>query len=325
MQLVSIIVPVYNAEKYLSDCLDSLINQTYKDIEIICINDGSQDNSYKILEEYAEKDKRIKLYNQENAGASETRNRGISYATGDYIMFIDSDDSCSLDSVETSVKIAEKEDADLVVNFMNVRHNQAQQPINKISYLVTWQIFVKRELLLNYPNIRFNTNLKMGEDAVFSHKLLAVAKHVCKNLESKYNYSFYQGQTMSVYENEKKEEFLSNIKLWYEDLNKFYEEFQLWDTKSEHFLNFLIEQPFTQYIRLKWNKRQSHILKELILNEYNTHKLRINSSQNSREWLFKIFIQDKTGILFNLLLVFSKIYIFYTQIIKIKKMKNSRI
>ncbi len=91
-ELISIIIPVYNVGKYLGKCLDSVINQTYHNIEIICVNDGSTDNSYDILLEYAKKDSRIKVINQKNAGVSAARNTGLDTAAGKYIMFIDSDD-----------------------------------------------------------------------------------------------------------------------------------------------------------------------------------------------------------------------------------------
>lgn len=89
---VSIIVPIYNTEKYLNDALDSLVNQTLKDIEIICINDGSTDKSLSILESYAQKDERIKIISQPNLGQSAARNAGLKIATGEYIGFLDSDD-----------------------------------------------------------------------------------------------------------------------------------------------------------------------------------------------------------------------------------------
>ena len=85
---ISVIVPVYNVEKYLSECLDSIINQTLKDIEIICVNDGSTDNSLSILKEYASKDNRIKIIDKENEGLGYTRKVGLDNATGDYILFV---------------------------------------------------------------------------------------------------------------------------------------------------------------------------------------------------------------------------------------------
>ena len=90
--MISIVVPVYNVEKYLPQCLDSLIGQTYQDLEIICVNDGSTDGSFKILKQYAEKDQRVRILNRENRGVSESRNEGIHYVKGDWLMFVDSDD-----------------------------------------------------------------------------------------------------------------------------------------------------------------------------------------------------------------------------------------
>lgn len=92
MTKVSIVLPVYNTEKYLSQCLDSIINQTFKDFECICINDGSTDSSLKILEDYAKKDIRIKIINQENKGIAYVRNIGINNAKSEYLIFVDSDD-----------------------------------------------------------------------------------------------------------------------------------------------------------------------------------------------------------------------------------------
>ena len=90
--LVSVIVPIYNAEKYMENCIDSICNQTLKNIEIILINDGSSDNSGEMVNEYATKDIRIKVIHQENSGPSIARNKGISIAKGKYIGFVDSDD-----------------------------------------------------------------------------------------------------------------------------------------------------------------------------------------------------------------------------------------
>ena len=115
MAKVSIIVPVYNVEKYLRKCLDSLINQTLKDIEIICVNDGSKDNSLKILEEYSKKDNRIIVINQENAGLSVARNSGMKIAKGQYIGFVDSDDWIDLDYYEKLYYSATSNDADIAV------------------------------------------------------------------------------------------------------------------------------------------------------------------------------------------------------------------
>ena len=93
MYKISVIIPVYNVENYLKRCLNSVLNQTLKDIEIICVNDGSTDDSAQICEEYALKDERFSVFHQENKGVSAARNKGLSLAEGEYICFIDSDDS----------------------------------------------------------------------------------------------------------------------------------------------------------------------------------------------------------------------------------------
>lgn len=103
--LVSVIIPVYNAEKIVGYTLDSVINQTYKNLEIICVNDCAKDNSLEVLSEYAKKDKRIKvLSNEKNSGVAVTRNNALKAATGDYIAFVDADDVWHLEKVEKQIK-----------------------------------------------------------------------------------------------------------------------------------------------------------------------------------------------------------------------------
>ncbi len=113
--MISIIVPVYNVEKYLPACLDSLINQTYRDLEIICVNDGSTDGSLAILKEYARKDNRIKIISQENKGISQSRNKALDAVMGEWTMFVDSDDFIDIDTCEKAIKIVNEHNADLVL------------------------------------------------------------------------------------------------------------------------------------------------------------------------------------------------------------------
>lgn len=112
---ISIIIPVYNVEKYLSQCLDSVINQTYSNIEIICVIDGSPDNSPEICREYAEKDDRIIVIEQENQGLSAARNTGIAAAKGEYTIFLDSDDWIELSTCERAVSKIDEKDYDLII------------------------------------------------------------------------------------------------------------------------------------------------------------------------------------------------------------------
>lgn len=133
MTKISVIIPVYNVETYLRKCLDSVVNQTLKEIEIIIINDGSTDNSLQIIEEYAAKDDRIKVINQANQGQSAARNRGIEIAQGEYIGFVDSDDWIDLDFYEKLYERAKAYDADIAAA------NSIQHVKNKIVPLVTYE------------------------------------------------------------------------------------------------------------------------------------------------------------------------------------------
>lgn len=112
---ISIIVPVYNTEKYLAKCLDSIVNQTYKNLEIICVNDGSTDNSLDILKKYSVQDSRIAIVNKENGGLSSARNTGLQAVHGEYVMFVDSDDWIDTDTCEKALNAALFIDADVVM------------------------------------------------------------------------------------------------------------------------------------------------------------------------------------------------------------------
>lgn len=113
--LISIIVPVYNTEKYLSQCLESLVNQTYSTIEIIVVNDGSTDNSIEIIRSFAKNDNRIIIEEQENKGVSEARNLGITKVTGDFVLFVDSDDWIDLNTCELAINAISINNSDIVL------------------------------------------------------------------------------------------------------------------------------------------------------------------------------------------------------------------
>ena len=114
MPAISIIIPVYNVEKYLRRCLDSVLNQTFSDWEAICVNDGSPDNCDKILADYAARDKRFKIVNKKNGGLSDARNAGFPHATGEYIMYLDSDDFIHPQTMEIAHSMAKRDNSDIV-------------------------------------------------------------------------------------------------------------------------------------------------------------------------------------------------------------------
>ncbi len=145
---ISIIVPVYNVEKYLDGCIESITEQTYKNLEIILVDDGSSDNSLSICNKWAEKDSRIKVIHKENGGTADTRNRGLDIATGDYIGFVDADDYISPYMYEILLYVADETLSDIVgCNFSNegilqninlVRLKDNYIVISKDNFLVGW-------------------------------------------------------------------------------------------------------------------------------------------------------------------------------------------
>ncbi len=217
MPKVSVIIPVYNVEKYLKRCLDSLVNQTFNDIEIICINDGSTDNSLKIIEEYAQKDSRIKLFSQENKGSATARNVGLDNANGEYLMFCDSDDWYESQMVEKMFSAIEKENVDLVVCDVNIvidetndRKDDTVYPrlgfIGKVDFnsnikikdkvkVLLWKKIFRKSLVDKY-NIRFPDGHKQ-EDCTFIRQYVLVAKNAYGLNEKLYNYVYRTGSVMS--------------------------------------------------------------------------------------------------------------------------------
>lgn len=147
MAKISIIVPVYNVEKYLEKCLKSLVRQTMSDIEIIIVDDGSPDNSERIYRKYEKQDNRIKIIKKQNAGVSMARNTGIEYATGEWLMFVDSDDWMELDGCETLYKEAELNGADMVVADTYVVKEEKRGYIKVFS---NEYVFENREMIRKY-------------------------------------------------------------------------------------------------------------------------------------------------------------------------------
>lgn len=136
---VSVILPVYNASEYLHQCMDSIVGQTLKDIEIICVDDGSTDNSLEILKEYEQKDNRVKVIQQKNAGAGAARNNGLSIASGEYLSFLDSDDFFELDMLEKAYEKGKSSNAQVIV----FRSDQYREDLNEFVQ-VKWTLREKQ-------------------------------------------------------------------------------------------------------------------------------------------------------------------------------------
>ena len=210
MPKISIIVPIYNAEKCIKRCLDSLVNQTKKEIEYILVNDGSKDNTESIIKEY--KDKRIKYFKNKNQGIGKTRNFGIEKATGDFIMFCDSDDYFELDACEKLYNKAINDKLDIVVcdyyrvendnkkedkiiDFSNTSLRKRPSLLNEVN-LSPWNKLYSAKLIKD-NKIIFNEQLKY-EDTPFVIEALDKAQKIGKVNSCLYNYVIHANSETTV-------------------------------------------------------------------------------------------------------------------------------
>ncbi|MBT2216747.1 glycosyltransferase [Virgibacillus dakarensis] len=223
--LVSIIVPVYNAEKYLSRCISSILNQTHQLIEVILVNDGSTDDSGVICDRYAKWDRRVQVIHQQNAGPSVARNTGIAAASGDYIQFVDGDDC--IDSTMTARLVeAMKNEVQLVICGYKMMHRRMTSAIiPSIPGVYTNAAFLKhvgelyKNVLLPSPcnklydaavindyDIRFDKHFTMGEDLLFNLAYLNVCDRIHIIRDTLYNYCMNHNSLTKVF----KEDLMEN-------------------------------------------------------------------------------------------------------------------
>tara|TARA_R110001599_G_scaffold262231_1_gene462693 strand:+ start:6990 stop:7964 length:975 start_codon:yes stop_codon:yes gene_type:complete len=199
--LVSVIVPVYNSERYLQDCINSILEQTYRNIELIIVNDGSTDSSLKILKDFEARDCRVKIIDKENAGVSAARNEGIAAARGMYIGFVDSDDVIKQDLYEKLVKILSDSTAQCAV-LSSYTMNENDEGELKKSDIVTSQEAINRLLKLKFPTslwaylykkevieyIRLKEDVHFFEDFEFNLRALMRCRSILLCPEKLYNY-----------------------------------------------------------------------------------------------------------------------------------------
>lgn len=228
--MISVIVPIYNVEKYLSKCIESIIDQTYKDLEIILVDDGSTDSSGKICDEFASKDNRIKVIHKKNSGVSSARNQGLDKANGNYIAFVDSDDYIEKNMYEKMINIMNKYDVDIVsCNYNHV--NGKIEPffsldedeyidnktdlIEKIFQYKNYDMILFNKLYKRYvwSNIRFPVGINLAEDLMMLYPTINLANKFYCMKEALYNkIKRKEGLTNS----KKIEDYINNV-VAYED------------------------------------------------------------------------------------------------------------
>lgn len=268
MPKVTIIIPVYNSEKYISNCINSILNQTYKDYEILIVNDGSSDNSQKIIDEYKVKNpNKIISINQENKGVSQTRNESILKANSKYIMFVDNDDYLDNDYIEKFVSTIESGDFDIVLGGYR-RITETGKILKQISlkneewskFMIPapWAKIYKKEFLIK-NNITFLKN-NIGEDIYFNLKAMLLTENIKIIDYVGYNWFF---NTKSVSNTIQKN--ITQLQV-YELLEACYNELKingLIETKYD-----LIKTFFTRYIIWLLAFSTKKINKKIIYEEY---------------------------------------------------------
>ena len=203
MVKISVVIPVYNASEFLDDAFDCLLNQTFTDFELLCVNDGSKDDSLEILNDYASRDSRIKVIDKENGGCGSARNRGLDEASGDYIYFFDPDDILEKNTFELAYDSASKNDSDMAVfkanvfdkngisnrqvffyynktikkeKFDNLEFSDVKEYVLKGGY-APWSKLYKKEFLDSYEDFRFNLGIAF-DDVPFHVKSMIRAKRI---------------------------------------------------------------------------------------------------------------------------------------------------
>ncbi len=267
---VSVIIPVYNVEAYLRECLDSVVNQTLKDLEIICIDDGSTDGSLNILNEYSAKDKRVKVLTQQHKKQGVARNLGLENANGRYIFFLDSDDFIKSETLENLYKKSESTEADLC-QYLILQYNDKTKKEHlipstffnvvrtskKTSYdykLCPKLIFERVEpvLKLYRKDFLLNNNIKFCEDCYFEDtivhiKCMSLAKRICFEDNAYYYYrKNREGQITGDSENTDK--FL-DVFNYINEAEKFFKEQNMWKEVKLYYYAFVIGRICSYYVR----------------------------------------------------------------------------
>ena len=320
MKKLSIIIPIYNVEEYLEECLCSIINQNIKDIEVILINDGSTDSSKDIANKFVESDKRFKLINQENKGLSSARNTGIQIAKGEYIYFIDSDDFIiGNNSLKEMLDLIEKYDGDVVVGRMvRIYKNKSMKLDSKYIELFNndlctteeylkisashncapcWMYIYKRSLLIDNK-----INFKVGflhEDEDFTPRVLLKTKKICIYNKGFYGYRQREGSITKTFSERNIKDIISILL----DLNQEYNNID------------------NKVIKKIMKNRSVNKIKNII---YNYHYLKINKETK------KMLIESSKGVVGKLdalsIYINPKIYFYkevLTQKIELKVKKNN--
>lgn len=300
--LVSIIVPVYNSEEYIFNSINSILNQTYKNIEIIIINDGSTDRTNEILNEIALKDKRIVYVNQKNIGVSETRNKGIQLSKGEYITFMDSDDTVEPEYIEKLMEEVLKNEFDIVacgytdiskygiVKLNDFYNNNTilskDEFINRIFYGVggtVWGKVFKRNIIIE-NNIKMKQNIFMCEDMIFVLEYVMKCNKYGSINENLYNYNRLNENSISTMVNM---QYYNNLIVVISEIQKILEENNYEKSYVDSILCNRVQSMSISFLIMQHDKKHNYSKKQKIENI----KIILNNKYNN---LYKSKFVGKT-------------------------------
>lgn len=342
--LISIIIPVYNVEKYLRQCLDSIVNQTCHNFEVICINDGSTDGCFEILQEYEQEYNFFKLYSQENKGLGATWNIGIGYASGNYIYFVDSDDYIESNLIEEVSKIIKKnEKLDIVrfrgSSFSSVTGEWIEHPYINMKYFPedlfnkvvsldmiidrkttlpvnSWLGLCRREFVIN-NNIKFD-NLKCSNDVAFFYCTLAKAQKIYISDKTFINYRRNRENNLT---SKRATNFSCNL-YNFETIKNFTQNLP---TRQK---NYLLQMDlihnvfywFKAYFFTKYGKNNykmfQNFLKKLSLKDFDLKFDYFKRKKSYYYYFFLISIKHMPFYLFFIMVFFYKIYLYTKTVIQ---------
>lgn len=327
-KLVSIIVPMFNSEKYITTTLDSFVSQSYKNIEVIVVDDGSKDNSAEIVKEYAIKKSKVRYIYQDNYGAPTARNLGLENSNGDYVIFFDSDDVMADRAVELFIKELEKTDSDLIIGdykYINKNNLQIDSPTNPyfnefINEFPTYELLAfldpipgnkmyKKSFLINH-NIIFD-NVKIGQDLNFYLKAIGNEAQIALVSETALYYRVHEGSISKTYKKT-----ITDIVNSFKHIEK-------------HQYNLFIKKPFIMPT-LKYNHYTYQILKvpkikSKASRQYVYDLFSIEFERISRDSIIREFVSVNPKLIY-LILKFRNFYTsdFLSKILRLKRIFMSK-
>lgn len=281
---VSVIVPIYNAEQFIVQTIESVLNQHSKDLELILVNDGSTDSSKSLCLYYVNQDSRVKFIDSPNRGVSQARNLGLDSAVGDYVYFLDADDTIATDFLKTCLGLVKEKKVDMIVVGEYYCRRIKHTPV-----LPTCAMMLNREFLLKNKSIRFPAGIQPCEDGILSHQLLSLTSNIALNFHGKHFYRQHKNQN-HVQINSNAWSVLNQIPNWLTILDDFYVKYKRYQNHSLSFAKFMKHELLElRYLAMELDGMQKSFLLEIVKKFYK-EKIAPNLTERELKKLGSVFL-----------------------------------